>query len=150
MTLLDHFPWAKHKPSEEPTTPQERGRPLVSSGRGGAGNIRVASKQAENDTPPPQFRIANAHVGRGGVGNVRSPSRDPLERAKLDQEEQHNMQVEDQLQEEQLRNRVHLLGRGGSGNLPRNISPADEQRGLAKHAPLHVALALEGTERGGW
>ena len=67
---------------------ESRGRePIVSTGRGGAGNLRASSRtrsayehdvederrgRSSHATPPKAV-----HAGRGGVGNVRSPSRDP-------------------------------------------------------------------------
>ncbi|KAH8115044.1 hypothetical protein DFH11DRAFT_1726493 [Phellopilus nigrolimitatus] len=72
--------------SDAPPRARSRGRELVSTGRGGAGNIhRSLSRDELNNTdggaavPAPRGREPNVggdvtHVGRGGAGNVRSPS----------------------------------------------------------------------------
>lgn len=57
----------------------------ASRGRVGANPEEVAAYQLTADNPP-----ATVTSGRGGVGNVRSPSRDPLDRARVANEEQRD------------------------------------------------------------
>ncbi|GAA6021243.1 hypothetical protein JCM11491_001521 [Sporobolomyces phaffii] len=113
---------------------QSRGRNLVATGRGGAGNmsrsrVRDGSELAENplDVEAARSRSrsrARAHhhgedlpvaSGRGGMGNVRSESRDAG--AKL---RERQLDLEDERVEKDFERKhagdEHLAGRGGMGN----------------------------------
>lgn len=75
--------------------------------------IRSAQQAAQEENTP-QNAPHIMHVGRGGMGNVRSPSRDPLDRKRKEEEEQQL----DQLQTAELKQGMHSTGRGGRGNIP--------------------------------
>ncbi|KZV78507.1 hypothetical protein EXIGLDRAFT_847474 [Exidia glandulosa HHB12029] len=150
---------------------QSRGRdrePLVSSGRGGAGNIRPSStsRDARPLDGPDDFSVTRGrelptshtvtHSGRGGAGNVRSPSRDPeSERRVLAAE--HERIVERLREEEHL---PHSSGRGGAGNIARSRSRDGPARtlvgtgtGTTTHPSTHPHAQHEhvpNTGRGGY
>lgn len=63
-------------------------------------------------------RLSTVHVGRGGAGNVRSPSRDPVERKRLEEEKFRALEMQDELQSRELQTNAHVGGRGGLGNRP--------------------------------
>ncbi|WFD44420.1 hypothetical protein MPSI1_003088 [Malassezia psittaci] len=122
MPFLEHF--QRNKKPEESSTP-ERGRTMMGTGRGGAGNIRQSSLVREDDEQPEKEVPSIMHVGRGGVGNVRSPSRDPANRKREEQDENEL----DEMQDAELRNHIRVTGRGGFGTLP----PAhEEERGRGR------------------
>ncbi|EJD38957.1 hypothetical protein AURDEDRAFT_116299 [Auricularia subglabra TFB-10046 SS5] len=113
-----------------PERAQSRGRDVVSTGRGGVGNMRVnsGSRDARPLDGPDDFSSTRGrelppkhivtHSGRGGAGNVRSPSRDPeVERQELARE--HERIVQHMHEEE---NMPHSSGRGGAGNIARSRS----------------------------
>ncbi|TXT04885.1 hypothetical protein VHUM_03968 [Vanrija humicola] len=105
---------------------QERGRdPIVSTGRGGAGNLvressvgpdsGISDERGREFSPRPVERAI--HAGRGGAGNIRSPSRDPKRDAISEAQE-------DALQEKLIAERrgremdkPFSSGRGGAGNI---------------------------------
>lgn len=111
----------------------QRGRQnIVSTGRGGAGNlIRSPSRGVDADTAPGQERgreFARDHSidrvvasGRGGAGNIRSPSRDPKQREVAEREAalQDKLIAESRGRQEGA---VHSTGRGGAGNFNRSTS----------------------------
>lgn len=63
-------------------------------------------------------QLSTVHVGRGGAGNVRSPSRDPVERKLREEEKFRALEEQDKMQSHELHSNVHMVGRGGVGNLP--------------------------------
>lgn len=75
------------------------------------------------------------HVGRGGMGNVRSPSRDPLDRRRKEEEEQQL----DQLQTAELKQGMHLTGRGGRGNVP--LAEQEERGRGRRQSPGNTRVA---------
>lgn len=98
-----------------------------SSGRGGAGNIRPASRSRDaRPDGPDDFSLTRGrdmgvspgqlprptHSGRGGAGNIRSPSRDPGERSP-DAKEIETLRVAIEHEAEL----PHSTGRGGAGNI---------------------------------
>lgn len=138
-----------------------RGRqPIVSTGRGGAGNlIRSPSRGVDPDVQPGMERGRETkrdqsvdriiRSGRGGAGNLRSPSRgpDPIYEA-----------TEDALQarlvaEERGRqsNANFSTGRGGAGNITRSTSRSRsavrEPVKPSGGTPQHHAIS---GGRGGW
>ncbi|KAJ6586688.1 hypothetical protein B0H10DRAFT_2094573 [Mycena sp. CBHHK59/15] len=105
-----------------------RGRnALISSGRGGLGNIRPSSNSRDrpvdgpddfSDTRGREPGVAVNEIrstGRGGVGNFRSPSRDVDVRAET---ERDLIRAHEELD----KNAVHSTGRGGFGNMSRSRS----------------------------
>jgi len=129
---------------------QSRGREgLVSSGRGGAGNIRPASRSRDpvvrgkgpDDFSPsrgrelPVIGDALTHAGRGGAGNIRSPSRD------ADGERKYAAGVEQYAREHRDPNAPVSHGRGGYGNVSRSPaasrSPSRTQES-ANRGPVHT------------
>lgn len=129
-----------------------RGRDaLISSGRGGIGNIRASSvaRDARPDSGPDDFsdsrgrepRQEQTHVfstGRGGAGNIRSPSRDVgVVRSGADDKDQgvirSHIVADNELG-------VHSTGRGGIGN----IRGGSRSRSRARDTP-----AIHSTGRGG-
>jgi len=113
---------------------QSRGREgYVSSGRGGIGNIRVASASRDarpNNGPddyseprgrdPKMDHTKTFSTGRGGAGNIRSPSRDVPAKSgptAVEQEVIKTHVIADQ-------NAVHSTGRGGIGNISPSRSRA--------------------------
>jgi len=113
---------------------QSRGREgFISSGRGGVGNIRVASASRDarpnngpDDYSEPRGRepkvdhLKTFSTGRGGAGNIRSPSRDVPTRSgptAVEEEVIKTHLIADQ-------NAVHSTGRGGLGNISRSRSRA--------------------------
>jgi hypothetical protein len=109
---------------------QSRGREgLISSGRGGAGNIRPASREpavargkGPDDLSPsrgrelPVIGDSFTHSGKGGAGNVRTPSRDAAG------ERKYVEGVEKYAREHHDPNAPISTGIGGYGNVTR--SPA--------------------------
>ncbi|KAJ7100914.1 hypothetical protein B0H15DRAFT_1018187 [Mycena belliarum] len=137
-----------------------RGRDaLTSSGRGGAGNIRVSSSQDRPLSGPDDFSdtrgrepavapLAQTQIGstgRGGAGNFRSPSRG------------HSIDVDARTAEERARIKaaearmqegVFSTGRGGAGNMSTSRS---RSRGPdAALSPVHEGAAqVHSSGRGG-
>jgi len=122
--------------SDPSTHDGERGREsrdvMVSTGRGGAGNIRPLSQSRarDNDTDEGEVeararskersRERGALGGRGGAGNFRSASRTVEERAKDDEEARMAAEEERLAQEKwstEDATHVHSYGRGGAGNV---------------------------------
>ncbi|EOR01889.1 hypothetical protein E3P77_01690 [Wallemia ichthyophaga] len=112
-----------------PERSDSRGRdPIVSTGRGGAGNLRASSRTRsayDNDDddrgrstrsahPPPPKAV---HAGRGGVGNVRSPSRDPADLRNQQAEQQLEAKLQREAHEKAERDGMLPTGRGGAGNI---------------------------------
>lgn len=102
-----------HSPSH-PSLPHQmfrspsRGRPVEDKGE-------TAAQQAYAEK---QHTVTS---GRGGVGNVRSPSRDPLERSRVQEMDKQEREI----QAAALRNEEHAphaVGRGGVGNVKRESS----------------------------
>ncbi|KZO98687.1 hypothetical protein CALVIDRAFT_478337 [Calocera viscosa TUFC12733] len=101
---------------------------LVSTGRGGAGNMVPKGSEALQPGDEHRGREVNStseritHSGRGGAGNIRSPSRDPevrkheAEETAADAAVVHDHAAHD--------TGVHSSGRGGWGNISRSKSPA--------------------------
>lgn len=80
-------------------------KPLVSTGRGGAGNIRAASRtRGPEETSEGELeareksrersRERGHAAGRGGAGNFRSASRDPAARIREEEEGQQMARAE--------------------------------------------------------
>ncbi|KAF9268198.1 hypothetical protein L218DRAFT_842674, partial [Marasmius fiardii PR-910] len=131
------------------TTPERstsRGRDAFrSSGRGGAGNIHLASQDntrptdGPDDFSPTRGREPTVNydrlysTGRGGAGNIRSPSREP--QTTPDSREQEIIKNEAE------KNPVHSTGRGGLGNMSRSRSRGPS----GSNTPSHV----HSTGRGG-
>ncbi|KAI0776421.1 hypothetical protein BC629DRAFT_645214 [Irpex lacteus] len=121
-----------------------RGRDAFkSTGRGGAGNIRVSPStgphaDAENFSPVRGREIDSNHdkiqsVGRGGVGNIRSRSRSraasqipdgfPQTQSLVSEHQANNAAYERQIIEDATRSAVvHSSGRGGAGNISNSRS----------------------------
>jgi len=130
-----------------------RGRDaLVSSGRGGAGNIRQASvsRDARPNSGPDDFsdsrgrepRQEQTHIfstGRRGAGNIRSPSRDVgVVRSGADDKDQKVIKTHI-LEDNEVG--VHSTGRGGVGN----IRGGSRSRSRARDTPTPI----HSTGRGG-
>ncbi|KAI0055366.1 hypothetical protein BV25DRAFT_1833215 [Artomyces pyxidatus] len=109
-----------------------RGRDLHSTGRGGAGNIRSASRDPVGPGPedvsdtrgrePVSARDPTLlqSTGRGGAGNIRSPSRG----AKSPERPEHEYDRELIATIDQANDTgVHSSGRGGLGNITKSPSP---------------------------
>lgn len=122
---------------------QSRGREqMFSSGRGGAGNIKPASKSREprekgpDDFSPSRGRELRGiidhitHAGRGGAGNIRSPSRD------ADGERKYVAEVEQHARDSIDPNAPRSSGRGGAGNISRSRSRSKEPKIVA---PVHTS-----------
>jgi len=105
---------------------------VVSTGRGGAGNlIRSPSRGVDPDVQVGAERGRSArdqsldrviHSGRGGAGNIRSPSRNPSERIA---EERAEEDLQDRLIAESRGRQTDAnfsTGRGGAGNISRSKS----------------------------
>jgi len=116
-----------------------RGRELLSTGRGGLGNFRETStsrearlKSGSDDFSPTRGREPHVrHVepfysfGRGGTGNIRSPSRDPV---KPDPTEAADEKVvREHIASDE--NVPHSTGRGGIGNINRSRSRDPKSNG---------------------
>ncbi|PWN96933.1 hypothetical protein FA09DRAFT_330993 [Tilletiopsis washingtonensis] len=109
----------------------ERGRDaVISSGRGGAGNMTrspsrdaAAAREGQEHAAQVQYAKKQTFVagGRGGVGNVRSPSRDPKDRVKMQAEEEKEASIQAQAIAKERQN-PHTTGRGGAGNVKRESS----------------------------
>jgi len=120
------------------TTERGRGRHvdgdfLVSTGRGGAGNIRASSKTRAPDTVEPGAEEARERSrersrergfgvvgGRGGAGNFRSASRAPEDRIKEEREHEEAKEQERIAHEKRAvgdANHLKSHGRGGAGNI---------------------------------
>lgn len=112
----------------------ERGRDFkVSTGRGGAGNIRASSQSRARDEPDSGEEEARErsrersmdrghNSGRGGAGNFRSVSKNPddrLRERKIIEEdaEAENAAHERRVAEEAKTKHQHSYGRGGAGNI---------------------------------
>ncbi|CAG7855227.1 SubName: Full=Uncharacterized protein {ECO:0000313/EMBL:CCA73641.1} [Serendipita indica DSM 11827] len=123
---------------------QSRGREnYVASGRGGAGNIRPASRDpAPRGKGPDDFSLLAGvnslalvtHSGRGGAGNVRSPSRDPEE------ERKYAAEVAQYVKDHTDPNAPVSTGRGGYANIDRSRSRSKEpSRSKDVHrTPVHT------------
>ncbi|TIC67780.1 hypothetical protein E3Q02_01441 [Wallemia mellicola] len=126
---------------------ESRGRdPIVSTGRGGAGNLRASSKtraayesdaqderrgRSSHATPPKAV-----HAGRGGVGNVRSPSRDPKDIRNQQAEHQLEAKLQREAQEKAERDGVIPTGRGGAGNIRHNEHSQSRSRSRSRTRDL--------------
>jgi len=120
------------------TVDGERGRNMhkdgdyiVSTGRGGAGNLRAASRTRAADAAEPseeelrersreRSRERGLVGGRGGAGNFRSPSKQPADRIRERIEEEEIAKEERAAQEKRAAEEVkhyHSHGRGGAGNI---------------------------------
>ncbi|GAA5944971.1 uncharacterized protein JCM15063_000589 [Sporobolomyces koalae] len=129
-------PHSPLNPEHESTgsRPESRGRNLVATGRGGAGNmsrsrVREGSEPSESplvvDAARSRSRSrarAKHHgedlpvaSGRGGLGNVRSDSRDANARIKEQVLDEEDERVEKEF-EKRHKDDEHLAGRGGMGN----------------------------------
>ncbi|KAL7415123.1 hypothetical protein BDY24DRAFT_383779 [Mrakia frigida] len=134
---------------------QSRGR--VSTGRGGAGNIRTASQdpslsvddgvtipveRGRHVHSPSPSRVT--HAGRGGAGNVRSPSRDPADHQRTLEEDVLEAQL---IRERRAREAgaPHSTGLGGYGN----ISSRSRSREPSKSKDRSPAPHGHSTGRGG-
>ncbi|EJT99166.1 hypothetical protein DACRYDRAFT_23786 [Dacryopinax primogenitus] len=102
--------------------------PVVSTGRGGAGNMVPKSQESLEQVDEPRGRnpISTSeritHSGRGGAGNIRSPSRDPEARKREAAENAAEAAI---VTEHAAKDTgVHSSGRGGWGNISRSKSPA--------------------------
>jgi len=120
--------------SKDADRSESRGRDqkaFQSSGRGGAGNIRLRSTSREPSTGPgpDDFSLTRgrtveptpgkpAHTGRGGAGNVRAPSADPA--AEKQEAARERSIVAAKTEEE--KDQPHSTGRGGFGNIDRSRS----------------------------
>jgi len=111
--------------------PKESQRHLISTGRGGAGNMMrspsrdpseiAAEHRQELDLERSISRsrsgernTSRVRMGRGGAGNIRSPSREP--QSKIDADKAFEAKViKDQLAREE--GHKHSYGRGGAGNI---------------------------------
>lgn len=99
----------------------------------------VAAYHLTADNPP-----ATVSSGRGGVGNVRSPSRDPLDRARIATQEHHDQELQEQyLRQEASVPHYSPAGRGGRGNIHREGSlerpvrgPSQERERGRKEGPV--------------
>jgi len=109
-----------------------RGREILSTGRGGLGNLRAAStsRDARPNSGPDDFsptRGREPHVrhtealystGRGGTGNIRSPSREPSKPDPTEASDENIVRQHMAADEAVL----HSSGRGGLGNISRSRS----------------------------
>lgn len=110
----------------------ERGRDLrVSTGRGGAGNIRAASQSRARDDPDSgeeearersreRSRERGHGSGRGGAGNFRSASKNPESRLAEEKIIEEDAEAEKQAHAKRLaeeNKHAHSYGRGGAGNI---------------------------------
>ncbi|KAL7419372.1 hypothetical protein Q5752_006210 [Cryptotrichosporon argae] len=112
---------------------EERGRaPIVSTGRGGAGNLVRSPSRGVDASPTPGvergrelYPVASAgagagahptHAGRGGAGNIRSPSRDARERRADADEEALQAALIAERRGRQT-DAPFSSGRGGAGNI---------------------------------
>jgi len=127
---------------------QSRGREaLISSGRGGAGNIRPASRdpvarvKGPDDLSPTRGRELPVigdhftHTGIGGSGNVRTPSRDTVG------ERKYVAGVEKYAREHHDPNAPISHGRGGYGNVTRSPAASRSPTRTSQetnHAPAPV------------
>ncbi|RXW19496.1 hypothetical protein EST38_g6353 [Candolleomyces aberdarensis] len=113
---------------------QSRGRePLLSTGRGGFGNIRQASVSRDRpNSGPDDFSVTRGRepvsnpdaiysTGRGGAGNLRSPSRDASRGP-----DRHEKEVIENYVAHQGEAPVST-GRGGLGNINRSRSRDDSR-----------------------
>lgn len=129
-----------------------------SRGRPGLDAEEIAAYQMTADNRP-----KTVSSGRGGVGNVRSPSRDPVDRARIANEELRDQE----LQEEYRRREAaapHYApsGRGGRGNIhqegslersversrSRSRTDSSQERGRKEGSVGSVRLNFDG--RPGW
>jgi len=118
-----------------------RGRDMISTGRGGVGNIvRSPSRDIE---PESLGHINSANImpkalssGRGGAGNIRSPSREARvgpEHSQTSGILSDHANIETEYEREVLqrhaeaRMEVHSTGRGGLGNIDRSRSRSRSQ-----------------------
>ncbi|KZT51208.1 hypothetical protein CALCODRAFT_148054 [Calocera cornea HHB12733] len=128
--VLTHFPrFHQHTVMDAARSrSRSRTRDLVSTGRGGAGNIVPKSAETVEGVDEPRGRELTStsdritHSGRGGAGNIRSPSRDPEARkAEAAESAAEAAVVHDHAAHD---TGVHSSGRGGWGNISRSRSPA--------------------------
>ncbi|WFD34765.1 hypothetical protein MCUN1_001609 [Malassezia cuniculi] len=125
MTIIPHLPWGnKKQEAHDGQQEQRRGRQMVATGRGGAGNMYRSTNQLEmrthgtaEDERRAHEALHNVHCGRGGVGNFRSPSREPADRIRRENEEIEAQAREDYLQQQEFQSQVQASGRGGVGNI---------------------------------
>lgn len=85
-------------------------------------------------------QLYTVHVGRGGAGNVRSPSRDPLDRQRHEDEKIRALEQQGKLQSEEL-SHVQVTGRGGRGNIPHPNTDIEHSRGRSM-SPSSVLRSL--------
>ncbi|CED83533.1 Protein of unknown function DUF3602 [Phaffia rhodozyma] len=133
---------------DEHSRSRSRGRSdhMISTGRGGAGNMRSSSQskdrsgagddtliyQSERGRSPHLPSVERVqHSGRGGAGNIRSPSRDPKERERELSEQAYETQVIEARRREEA-GRIHSAGRGGAGNM----RSRSQSRDAASRSPL--------------
>ncbi|KAF9074997.1 hypothetical protein BDP27DRAFT_97469 [Rhodocollybia butyracea] len=115
---------------QEPTERSlSRGRQLISSGRGGMGNMHTASVDSRPQTGPDDLSITRGRdlainpdrvlsIGRGGAGNIRSPScHSPVTPQAIDLRQQELLKAEGG-----DRTQLVSFGRGGLGNMGRSPS----------------------------
>ncbi|GMK58808.1 hypothetical protein CspeluHIS016_0602500 [Cutaneotrichosporon spelunceum] len=124
---------------------EHRGRDLISTGRGGAGNI-----VRELSCGPDELELAGergrelrdrsvdraTHAGRGGAGNIRSPSRDPMSEAISEAQEDA---LQDALIAERRgrpENQTFTTGRGGAGNIDARSRSRSAVPEPVHHSPL--------------
>ncbi|BEJ14346.1 hypothetical protein CspHIS471_0401130 [Cutaneotrichosporon sp. HIS471] len=126
---------------------EHRGRdPLISTGRGGAGNIVRELSCGPDELAGERGRELRdrsvdraTHSGRGGAGNIRSPSRDPKSQAICEMQEDA---LQDALIAERrgrAENQTFTTGRGGAGNIEnrsRSRSEAREPSNPNMNSPL--------------
>lgn len=100
--------------------------------------IRYAQGEGEDEKDSDDEPNSNiVHVGRGGVGNVRSPSRDPMYR-QATRAQQH--ELEDS-QGAELKQYMHLSGRGGIGNVPPSHHDTEERGRGRRNASAERGVA---------
>lgn len=126
-----------------------------STGRGGAGNIRIssASRDAARQSGALDDSVRGreyttldpnvTHVGRGGAGNVRSPSRDT--KLRKEAAEAYAKEQREILQKRESEDLYHSSGRGGAGNIERSRSRSRDPAAAAQPGP-----ALHPSGRGGY
>ncbi|KZP20938.1 hypothetical protein FIBSPDRAFT_931954 [Athelia psychrophila] len=140
------------------TTPS-RGRDLISTGRGGAGNI-VRSPSRDFD-PDSKGHVNSAEVasralstGRGGASNIRGPSasRDSPTHGRTDgangvdkDSVEYEREVLARHREAEARKGVQSTGRGGAGNILPSHTPSPHRSTSRSRAPPTV----HSTGRGG-
>ncbi|CAK9786914.1 hypothetical protein CC85DRAFT_296853 [Cutaneotrichosporon oleaginosum] len=139
---------------------EHRGRdPLISTGRGGAGNIVRELSRGPDDALAGVERGREirdrsvdraTHSGRGGAGNIRSPSRDPKSQAICEAQEDA---LQDALIAERrgrAENQTFTTGRGGAGNIEnrsRSRSAVRDVRDVASPSPASPLARVGSSSR---